>query len=122
VASILPQIRKEVYRGLKGKLDVGTLRRVTGGTVNSKGDLVGGTPTTYSFEGIREDFSAFYRVQAGVPDTDSRFLILAASITVEPKKDDLILHKEQWYKVRRMITIDPAFASYSVQVYKVSAP
>jgi hypothetical protein len=115
-----------VAAGFKGKLTKGTLHRPGSTTVDDFGDDVPGTPETYAIgECIREDFSAFYRVQAGIPDTDVSILILLGTVATVPRKDDFVYLKtpwNRWHKIRRILTIDPAGASGKYQAFEVDAP
>lgn len=112
-------IAKAIYAGFRGKLLKGTLTRtVPGGGLDAHGDPIASTVTNFSCEGFVENFSAFYRAQAGIPDTDVKVLIFAQSITTVPTKDDVITFRGTKYQIRRILEIDPAVATYQLQGYK----
>ena len=122
-------IRKQIGKGLGPVLIAGTLRRDNVDSVTAAGDPVVTTYQTYAFKGIRQDFTAFYRQQAGIPDTDVKILILADSIAVQPQKDDWVNIPDKfnggaarWHRVRKVLEIDPATASYLLQAFVTNAP
>lgn len=120
-------LKTKIAAAFKGKLTVGTIRRETTAAVNSLGDTITPTVATYSFNGIRETFSARYRVQALIPETDVAILVLLGSVVpaTTPKQEDLIYLStpwNKWHKVRNILEIDPAGASCKLQVYEVPAP
>lgn len=113
------QIAKAIYNGFKGRLLKGTLTRsVASGGLDEYGDPVTVTPQSYGCEGIVENFSAFYRAQAGIPDTDVSILILAQSIATVPTKDDTVTFRGATYQIREVLDIDPANATYRLQGYE----
>lgn len=119
------KLKTKIAAAFNGKLTRGTIRRETPTGVNSGGSPNNPTVTTAGFNGIRESFSAFYKAQANIPETDVSILILLGSTTIEPKQDDLVYLDKPWYKwhkVRRVLTVDPAQASMKVQAYEVAAP
>lgn len=112
-------IAKAIYAGFRGKLLKGTLTRtVPGGGLDAHGDPIASTVASFPCEGFVENFSAFYRAQAGIPDTDVKVLIFAQSITTVPTKDDVITFRGTKYQIRRILEIDPAVATYQLQGYK----
>jgi len=123
MASLLEsEIKKQVASAFKGVLLSGTLRRVASTTVDSFGDLVPGTATTFSFEGIRESFNAAYAADAGIPVTDIKILIIAGLLDTDPIKDDQILIRGQWHKVRAILERDPANATHVLQCFEIVDP
>jgi hypothetical protein len=127
VASFLEgQLANAIYNGFKGKLLKGTLTRMVGGTGTDEfGDPVGATSQLFPFEGMTDTFSAMFRAQAGIPETDIKVLIIAKSITTEPKNDDKlsITNAQSGTKnlqVRKIVEIDPARATYTLQCYEVT--
>lgn len=120
MVGILDTIRKEVTKGFKGKLRKGTLRRMVPASFGTDGQ-VSETPTDYTFDGIRDSFSAMFAQAAGIPITDARILIIAGSLAVEPKQDDQILIDSQWFQVRQMVSVDPATASYTMAAFAIPA-
>lgn len=113
------QIRNAIASGFAGRLLKGTLTRTTpGGGLDKYGDPISPTTTTYPCEGFVENFSAFYRAQAGIPDTDVKILLIAGLIDTVPQKDDRVTFRGTVYQIRRVLEIDPAEASYTLQGYK----
>lgn len=122
-------IKAQVASAFSGKLLSGTLRRVTGTAVDAFGDPTTTAVTTYTFEGTRDDRSAFFRASAGIPDTDVLILIIAGSFkasgvttTVRPKTDDQIYIRNTWHQVRRIVEEDPASATFLIQTYEIEDP
>lgn len=114
------QIRNAIAAGFKGKLLKGSLTRTTpGGGLDKYGDPVTPTQATYPCEGFVESFSAFYRAQAGIPDTDVKILLIAGLINTVPVKDDRVTFRGVTYQIRRVLDIDPAEASYQLQGYEL---
>jgi hypothetical protein len=128
MASLLEgALKQSIASAFKGKLTLGTLRRVSSTTVDSKGNPVPGTASTFTFEGIREDFSLFSKANSGIPETDVKILVLLGSLNpvTTIKKDDVLYLSTpwlKWYKVRRILAVDPAGASCSVQAYEIPDP
>ncbi len=123
MASPLDQIRTAIASGFSGQLRSGTLRRPGGASgVDSFGDEINNTATTYDCQGIREMFSAFYAAQAGIPETDVKILLIGGLVSVEPQKDDQIFIESKWHQVREVLDIDPAQASYTLQCYEIRDP
>ena len=120
-------LKQKVAAAFKGKLTRGILRKTAGVTRDSNGDRSTGTVTTYTFEGIREDFSLFHKANSGIPETDVRILLILGSLnpaTTVQKDNQIYLNTpwNAWYQVRRVLTIDPAGASCSVQAYEIPDP
>lgn len=123
MVSLIPtQVRKLIYDGFKGRLLTGTLRRASEGTgLDSKGDPTGVTYSTSSIEGIVDTYNAFYKAQAGIPDSDVRIVVIGGSLSVTPQKDDQIKFRDKWYQVREVST-DPALAHYELQSFEIEDP
>lgn len=117
------QIAKAIFKGFKGKLLKGTLRRETlGTTLDTFGDPTGATVTSYSIEGFVSGYSAFYRATAGIPETDVKVNIFAQSSPgLVPSKDDLVQFQGTWYQLRSA-NVDPATALYACQAFVTVAP
>lgn len=122
MASLLEgQLAKQIFAGFKGKLLSGSLTRmVPGGGLDAFGDPVTSTPQSYPCEGFVEAFSAFYRAQAGIPDTDVSILIFAESIGTVPNNDDIVTFRNVRYQIRKTLEIDPAVATYRLQGYRIN--
>ena len=116
------QIRNEIYKGFKGRLLTGILRRATfSGVVDSLGDPTEKTYTTYNLEGFVDTYSAFYKAQAGIPESDVKLLIIAGSLAIAPRKDDQVRFRGVWYQVRRLGT-DPGIATWELQSFQIADP
>jgi hypothetical protein len=114
------QIAKAIYKGFKGKLLKGVLtRNVPGGTLDAFGDPVASSAQTFAFEGFAENFTAFYRANAGIPDGDVSILILAQSVKTVPTKDDRVTIRGAVYQLRQQVEQDPANATYRWAGYVV---
>lgn len=114
------QIAKAIFKGFKGNLLKGVLTRTTpGGTLDSHGDPTGVAVTTFGFEGFAENFTAFYRAQAGIPDGDVSILILAQSIKTVPTTEDRVTLRGATYQLRKLVEQDPANATYKYSGYVV---
>lgn len=120
-------LSKQLAKGFKGRLLSGTVRRYTF-TRDTKGNPEPTGKTDYTFaSGIREDFDARWRTQAGIPDTDVGILILLGSISITPGQNDDIMFNSgpyagAWYHVRQVLSIDPAGASVRLQAYQIAEP
>jgi hypothetical protein len=114
-------ISQAIASGFKGLLLTGTIRRETVGSLTDEGDPVT-TFTDYPFEGIRDNFSAYYAATAGIPVTDARILIIAGLCPIIPAQDDKIKIGGAWYQVRRITEIDPATATYTLAGFAIAAP
>lgn len=122
MASPLDTIKSAIASGMRGKLRSGTLwRRGTAAGVDSLGDAVPGAASSFSFEGIRSNYDAAYRVAAGIPETDAKILIIAGSTTATPTRDDVIYIDGEWWQVRDWKQ-DPAGATYACQSFQIAQP
>lgn len=117
------KIAKAIFKGFKGRLLKGTLRRDTDSTtLDSLGDATSTTKTEFSIEGFTDEFEDLYRVRAGIPETDLKVNIFAESSPgLVPEKDDRVTFQSKWYQLRK-IKIDPAGALYECQAFQVPAP
>lgn len=116
MAGLLDQIAKEVYAGFKGKLLKGTLRRVavaSSGGLNGLGDPADTETTEWPCQGFVDSYSDRFRLEAGIPDTDSKVCIFARSLPagVRPEKDDIVeIPAGTSYQLGSPIMTDPATA------------
>lgn len=122
MASPIDKMKSQIARGFRGKLRKGTIRREVPGSLDEFGDPVPGSVQTFGFEGIREDLSALYAAQAGIPTTDCKVLGIAGSCEVTPKQGDQVSIEGAWYQCRAVMEIDPAGATWSLQCYGIDAP
>ena len=125
MASLLPtEIASTVANALRGVLMAGTLRREVAVGVDSKGDPSPASSTSYTVEGLRENFSAFYASVNGIPHTDVKIMLVLGLIVpaTVPIKNDQIYIRSEWYKVRRIVELDPASATIVLQCFKIDDP
>lgn len=117
------KLAKQVYKGFKGKLLKGELRRETSGdNLDEFGDAIGPTPQYFAIEGYTDEFSAFYKEKAGIPESDLIVAIFAQSSPgLVPQKDDKVTYKGTWYQLRK-IKVDPADALYECQAFEILPP
>jgi hypothetical protein len=120
-------LKAKIAAAFKGKLTLGSIRRDGTTSVDGVGDEVPGTPSTYTFEGIRESFSTYTKAAAGIPDTDVSILVLLGSVkpvTIARQGDQIYLQApwNKWHQVRRVLEIDPAEASQRLQAYEIPDP
>jgi hypothetical protein len=112
-------LRAAIARGFAGLLLPGVVTRtVPGGGLDEHGDPIANTTVTYACQGFVETFSAFYRAQAGIPDTDVKITLIGGLTGTRPQKDDRVTLRGTVYQIRRIVNIDPAEASYELQGYQ----
>ena len=125
MTSLLPsQMAKMLAAGFNGKLMNGILRREVSDTLDEYGDVVTNNVENYAVQGIRDNFSAHYALLQGIPNTDVRILLIMGLIrpATEPLKDDKILMRGKWHQVRRVLELDPANASITLQCFEIPSP
>ncbi len=117
------KIADAIFKGFKGKLLTGELRRETPNDIlDEYGDPTLPTISYFSLEGFVDEFSDMYRVKAGIPDTDLKVNIFAKSApTLTPTKDDKVLMNGVWYQLRKVRT-DPATALWTCQSFRIDPP
>jgi len=120
VPSFLPVLKKQIAKGLKGKLKNGTIRRYTY-ALNAYGDRQPIGSVDYPFQGIREEFDARYKEQAQIPVEDVKILVILGLTKVTPDRDDKVFIENTWHEVRRVLSIDPAGASAQLQAYAIAS-
>ena len=120
--SFLDTIRTEIQRGFAGKLRKCTLMRMVSSQQDDLGDAAGTVKKTWQFDGMRDSFNAAFAVQAGIPNTDVRILIIAGSLAVEPRIDDKIQCEGRWFQLRQRVDVDPATATYTYAGFEIKAP
>lgn len=124
MASLIQQgLDKIVAQAFAGKLYNGTLRKETVASLDEFGDPVAGAITDYTFNGIRDNISAWYASNAGIPLTDVKILIIARSLPdgIEPVKDDKIFIRGQWHQIRKIMEVDPANATFSLACFVIDS-
>lgn len=111
------KLRTAIAKGFKEKLLIGTISRQISSSVNEYGDPIE-TSVTYRTEGFVSNYSDVYRAQAGIPETDSKIVIILGNSEIEPVKDDVISFPN-WPSFRvRKVKIDPAKASAVCQSFE----
>lgn len=124
------QLAQAVYDGFKGRLLKGTLRREVIGDssgLDELGDAVAPEPVSWGAQGFTDEYSDFFKAQAGIPTTDLKVCIFAKSLPagVRPQKDDKVSLTQAgvttWYQVRKVMT-DPATALWTCQSFVCQAP
>lgn len=125
MASLLPtEIANIVANAFRGQLMTGQLRREVSVGVDDLGDPLPASSVTYSVQGIRDNFNAHFMSMQGIPHTDVRILLIVnlTSPPTMPKQDDEIFIRNEWHRVRRVVEIDPASASITLQCFRITAP
>lgn len=128
MASFLDDMPAAIFAGFKGKLRGGIIRALSEGTgIDAHGRPTGAVPTDHPIEGFSDQYSAFTRAAAGIPDTDLKVCIFAASLPpgFVPQKD-MIARLDPpagpvWYKLRGADT-DPATALWICPAFEIKAP
>lgn len=123
MSDIFTPLRKGIGAGFKGRTSKGNLYRARAEVVDMRGDVVSSSDEVYAFEGFVELYSEYFRVTAGIPDTDVRIIIFGTSISVEPAKDDRIKmttgpFKDHMYQLRTSDS-DPAKATFTCRAYEI---
>lgn len=121
------QLKSKIAKAFKGKLLKGTLRRITAAGLDAYGDPTSPTVQNVAFEGVRDTFSAYYKAQAGIPDTDVSILIILGSMNpaLTPNQDDKVYVStpwNKWYQVRKVLSIDTAGAVAQLQAFEIPDP
>lgn len=117
-------IARIVAGAFRGKLKVTTLRKPgRAGGLDDNGDAIPAPATTYSCEGYTDEYTAYFRAVAGIPQTDSKVCIIAGSLPrgIAPGRDDQVYVGGKWYQLREANT-DPATALWECQAYEIPEP
>jgi len=119
------KIAKDIFKGFKGKLLKGELRReIPVASLDEFGDPQASTIQYFAIEGFTDRFSDFYRKKAGIPETDLNVAIFAQSSPgLVPAKDDKVTFKPKntWYQLRTQ-NVDPADALFECRGFEISPP
>jgi hypothetical protein len=120
-------IRREIAKGFKNQLVKGVVRRELVSGVDSNGDPITTGFTDFPFEGIRDNFNRRFAVQAGIPVTDVRILIISGLIDIVPAVDDKVRIRDstgqpKWHQVRSVLAVDPANAHIELQCFEIEDP
>jgi hypothetical protein len=119
------QIADAIYKGFKGKLLNGVIRQVVtpaSGSLDELGDPQAGDPIDTDCQGFTENYSAYHRAQAGIPQTDLKVNLFARSMPgITPSKDAVVKFVragvDEWYQLRGPREIDPAGALWVCQAF-----
>lgn len=123
-----------IYRGFKGKLLKGVIRQpavAADAVLDGHGDPTAAGTRDIKIEGFTEGYSRFTRAQAGIPATDLKLNIFAASAPgTTPAIDNLArLDRKaggrttsQWYQIRGPVEIDPGGVLWVCQAFEIKAP
>ncbi len=117
------KIAKAIFKGFKGRLLTGELRReAQSGPLDELGDPTIGGINYFAIEGFTDQYSAFYRKNAGIPETDLKVNIFSeSSLGLTPRKDDKVFFSPTWYQLRQ-VGVDPAGALYECQSFVIEPP
>ena len=111
-------LRAKLARGFKGKLLVGVLTRSETNSVDENG-IPQTTNTDYRVEGFVDNYSAYYRKLAGIPDNHVNVVLIGGNSDVNPiQGDEVKFPNYPKYKIESVVQ-DPAFATFECQSYKV---
>lgn len=113
------QIKAAIAKGFNGKLLSGTLRKVATTGRDANGDPIT-TTTDYPCQGFVDAYSAMVRIAAGIPETDSKIVLIAGLVATEPAIGDRVQLSGQWWQARA-VSKDPADATFELQSYRVTA-
>lgn len=110
-------IKGAIANGFRGKLLKGTLRKVTATGRAANGDPIT-TTTDYACQGFIENYDAFFRAQAGIPDDDTKIVLIAGLCGAIPSVGDKIVFSGGTWQARKFAT-DPAGATFELQSFRV---
>lgn len=117
---MLDALKADVTAALTGTLRDGTLWRATE-VDDGYGNPISGPPTQVStLQGLRASYSAEW-AQAGIPLTDVKIEMLAASLSTAPMQNDKLNIESAWWLVTA-VEVDPSGAWYTCQCRLTSAP
>lgn len=118
-----------LYAGFKDKLLKGTLSResvAASGGLDELGDPLATSPITYACQGFLDAYTVDFAAKAGIPLTDAKVCIFAASLAVRPLVGDLVgmvrAGATTWHRLSGHIATDPAQALWECQGTEVPAP
>jgi hypothetical protein len=120
---------RSIYAGFRGKLLKGVIRQAAAsGSLDGHGDPTAITAPLTPCEGFTDGYSAFTRAQAGIPSSDVRVNIFAASMPgITPAEGNQVRLDRRgagstWYQLRGLIEIDPANVLWNCQAFVMKAP
>ncbi len=120
--SILDGLKADITAAFDGTLRTGTLYRA-GDLVDEFGNVTPGAgPYTQvsTFQGLRASYSAEW-AQAGIPLTDVKIEMLAASLSTAPVQNDKVNIESAWWFITA-VEVDPSGAWFTCQAKLTAAP
>lgn len=120
MSGILDDLAEDVAAALDGELRTATYWRSQIVGDDGYGNPVYGW-TSYSCQGTRGSYDAAYAGLSGIPRTDSRIEIIAATLAVAPQNLDRIFIESAWWVVTKVET-DPATAVWVMQCSSSTDP
>lgn len=112
--SILDELPAEVAEALDDVFRPVVLKVPGVSTPDGQGGFTPGEPTSHPCKALVDDYSDFRRSSAGIPATDRKIIILAASLSVEPAVGHTITAEGRDWQIIAL-TRDPAVATWEVQ-------
>jgi hypothetical protein len=91
-----------------------SVTRATAATGGNAFEPTVGSAATYSCKAIVDTYSAYDRAQGLVDQTDRKVLILAATLSIQPKAGDAITIRGETFTIVSVMT-DPAKAVWECQ-------
>lgn len=126
--SFLDAMPAAIFAGFKGKLRTGIIRyRAAPSGTDAHGRPTGGGIIDQPLEAFDDQYSAATRALAGIPATDLKVCIFAASLPAgfKPGKDMMVRLDKPigavWYQLRGADT-DPATALWTCPAFEIEAP
>lgn len=126
---------RQTYAAFRGKTLSGIARRTASpesAALDGFGDPAPAPPQDFKIEGFTEAYSRYTLATAGIPATDVKLNIFAASAPgYRPQENDQVrLDRRQpngqmiseWVQIRGPISIDPAKALWECQSFEIPAP
>jgi hypothetical protein len=116
----LDGLRADITAALDGTLRDGTLYRRGEATDPYGNPVPGEFEQVSTFEGLRANYDAAWAAQAGIPRTDARIEMLAASLSTAPMQDDALTIEGGWWLIIE-VELDPAGAWFACECRATSA-
>lgn len=127
-------LARSIYQGFRGKLLKGVIHQLVvpdGTQLDGHGDPETVAPLITKLEGFPEGYSRFTKAQAGIPTTDLKLNIFAASMPgITPAIGNQVRLDRKagartiatWYQIRGPVEIDPAGVLWVCQSFEIKAP
>lgn len=120
MTSFLDDIAADITAALSGTLRTGALWRQGEGQDEYGNPVPGDWAAVSTFEGLRASYSAEW-AQAGIPLTDVKIEMLAASTSTAPVQDDKLNIESAWWFITA-VEVDPSGAWFTCQCRSTAAP